>query len=161
MRKKILWLLDNLPELISGICITAAVLINAVNALMRYLLGFTIPGVDNIVALAFCWLIFLGAAAAYKHGKHFGVDLIVTLLPKRVQEYIHVVTMIIQILMVGALAYLGWQLTINVGDRVLTALGISYIYMDIGYMVGMALILLYTIIDFVKLLKTMRNHKAE
>ena len=101
---------------------------------------------------------FIGAVAAYKRGKHFGIDMLIMKMPENIRKYIQILVMAIEIIILGILLYLAWELTANVGDRIMVALGISYIYMDIGFLAGIFLIFVYTVIDFVKMLKALRNH---
>ena len=158
MGKKLKWLLDNIPEMIAGFCLITAVLITAINASSRYIMGYTFPGTDDVIAILFSWSLFIGTVAAYKRGKHFGIDMVVTRLPEGIRKYVYLFTMVIQIAALAVLTYLAWELTAKVGDRVMVALGISYIYMDIGFLLGIFLVFVYTIIDFVKMLKSLRNH---
>jgi len=158
MSNKLKWLLNNIPELIAGFCLMSAVLITAVNASARYIIGKTFAGTDDTIAILFSWCLFIGAVAAYKRGKHFGIDMLIMKMPENIRKYIQILVMAIEIIILGILLYLAWELTANVGDRIMVALGISYIYMDIGFLAGIFLIFVYTVIDFVKMLKALRNH---
>ena len=160
MSKKLKWLLNNLPEVIAGPCMVVMTTLTTLNAFSRYAFGYTFPGLDDIIALLFCWCLFLGAAVACKRGKHFGIDLIIKKLPEGFGKYVELLVMVVQVVATGILVYLAWQLTLKVGDRKLTSLNIPYVYLDLGFLLGMVLIFVYTAIDFVKMFKKPQNHKS-
>jgi len=160
MGKKLKWLFYNLPEVIAGPCLIIMTALTTINALSRYAFGYTFPGLDDIIALLFCWCLFLGAAVACKRGKHFGIDLVVKKLPEGFGKYVDLLVSVIQVVATGILVYLAWQLTLKVGDRKLTSLNIPYVYLDLGFLLGMVLIFVYTVINFVAMLKKPRDHKS-
>ena len=159
MKKRLIWFVNNIPELVAGVCLVTTILVSSVNAFSRYVSGHTFAGTDELVALLFAWFLFLGAAIAHKNGKHFGIDLVVGKMPEGVRNVIALLIKVIEIVAIGILAYLAWVLTEKVGDRKLVALGIPYVYLDIAYLVGMAMMFVYSVIGFVKKLMSFRNHE--
>ena len=159
MKKKLIWFVNNIPELVAGVCLVTTILVSSANAFSRYIAGRTFAGTDELVALLFAWFLFLGAAIAHKNGKHFGIDLVVGKMSEGVRNVIALLIKVIEIVAIGILAYLAWVLTEKVGDRKLVALGIPYVYLDIAYLVGMAMMFVYSVIGFVKKLMSFRNHE--
>ena len=89
MSKKLIWFLNNIPELVAGICLVITILFSSANAFSRYIVGKTFAGTDELVALLFAWSLFVGAAIAHKNGKHFGIDLVVGKMPEGVRRSSH------------------------------------------------------------------------
>lgn len=61
-------------------CFVALLVIIAANVLVRFVPVVSLGWMDEIVELAFAWMVFLGAAALWREGTHFRVDLVVNLL---------------------------------------------------------------------------------
>ena len=59
------------------------VLLNVANAGSRYLLGWAIPGSDEVLVFAMVWLVFLGACVVAQEGRHLSLDLLPGLLGPR------------------------------------------------------------------------------
>ena len=118
------------------ICVTLA------QVIFRYVIAAPLPWSEEMARYCFVWIVFLGGAVGLARGIHLGVDLIVNLLPPRVQRGLDVLTS----LLIGAFAatviYASIPvLNMNMFQRS-PALGVqmSWIYMAIP--VSMALILL-------------------
>ena len=161
MSKKLIWFLNNIPELAAGICLVTTILFSSANAFSRYVSGKTFAGTDELVALLFAWFLFVGAAVAHKNGKHFGIDLVVGKMPEGVRKVIALLIKIVEMAGIGVLVYLAWVLTEKVGDRKLVALGIPYVYLDLAYLLGMALMFVYSVVGFVKQLLSFRKRETK
>ncbi len=68
-------------------CLALAVVILSVTygVAMRYLFGDPPVWTNEVSAIAFTWIVFLGASAAYKRKMHIGIDLLVNRLPPGVR----------------------------------------------------------------------------
>jgi TRAP-type C4-dicarboxylate transport system permease small subunit len=72
-------------ELILALAFIAAVLLNFVNVVGRYLVGWTILGADEVQIFIMVGMTFLGAAVVTWRRQHLRMDVIVRLCPPRVQ----------------------------------------------------------------------------
>ena len=84
--KIVKWILDYVPEIIAIVALCFAVLASAANAFSRYTFSHTFLGYDELVRIAFAWVVFPGAAAAYWRHMHFGIDLIVNMVPAKIRK---------------------------------------------------------------------------
>jgi TRAP-type C4-dicarboxylate transport system permease small subunit len=57
-------------------CFLALLVIIAANVFVRFVPVMSLGWMDEIVELAFAWMVFLGAAALWREGTHFRVDLL-------------------------------------------------------------------------------------
>ncbi|MGN0907990.1 MAG: TRAP transporter small permease [Succinivibrio sp.] len=73
--------------------------------IMRYLVGSPIIWAEEVQLWCFLWMTFFGAGAAFRYGSHVAVEIIVELLPKKVQR---VVTIVDYVICVVVIAYLGY-----------------------------------------------------
>lgn len=149
------WIALRVPELIASGALIFAITLTAVNAFTRYCLHYTINGSDELICIAFSWLVFPGAAAAFRRRMHYGVDLLVNLFPRRVQAVAGVVTQLLIAVVLWVLTYLSYVLWLNVGTKIMTATRISYQVLDAGMLVGFALMAVYAVVFLIRDLRAL------
>lgn len=159
------WIIVRFPELIAGVALIFAISLTTVNALTRYLLHFTINGSDEYCIIAFAWMVFPGCAAAYRRKMHYGIDMLVNLLPARARVIVNLIAQAVVFVLVAVLTYLSWVLCANVGAKIMTATRISYVVFDSAMVVGFGLMTVYSLIfliqDIRALPENLRKHKEE
>jgi len=114
----------------------------------RYVLGSTFVWYDEVARASFMWLVFLGAALAVRRGAHFGLHVLVELLPPQLKRTALLLTPATIILFSTALVVLGWQLMQH-GDTQTTAvmaMPVSWIYASMP--AGGALMMFYSVFIF-------------
>jgi len=135
-KKAILWVLQNAMEILSGLAILVCIVVTTVNALTRYLFKFTWnPGTD-VVTLCFAWIVFCGAAAAYKHKMHYGFDIFVSKMPAKIRYVVRMLTHILVIVILAYATYLAFNLSTHVGGKILSNTRISYFWYDLSAVIG-------------------------
>ena len=153
------WLACNSMELIAGIALTASILITTVNALTRYTIRVTWnPGTD-ITTLCFAWVVFCGAAAAYKRKMHYGIDILVSHLPAKVKPYLEIPTHFIVIAALAYVTYLSFDLSVHVGGKILSNTKISYFWYDLSAIIGFTYMTVYEVIFTVEDIKALKCRK--
>lgn len=65
-----------LLRLVSIFCLIALMGILATNIVGRYTGKLPMPWFDEIVAMLFAWMVFIGAAALWREREHFAIDLV-------------------------------------------------------------------------------------
>lgn len=159
------WVLVHLPELIAGAALVVAVSLTVVNAFTRYFLSFTIKGSDEINILAFAWMVFPGCACAYREKMHYGIDLVVNSLPKKMQAVVKIIAELLSLVCLAVMFYLSLVLFQKVGTKILTATRISYKYFDAAMVFGFGLMTFYSlkalIEDIIALPAVLREKKEK
>ncbi len=56
------------------------------NVVARYYLSASLAWSEEVARFMLIWLVFLGAVLAYVHDEHLGLDIVVRLFPRRVQQ---------------------------------------------------------------------------
>lgn len=148
-----LWFVIHIPEIIAAVALLIALTITFVNAGTRYLLQYTFVGSDEVVAIMFSWMVFPGAAAAFRRGMHYGVDMLVSAFPETMRKIVEVIMSAVVVVTMVAATYLSYVLYMNVGTKIMTATRVSYRILDMGMLVGFALMSIYAIILFCKSIK--------
>ena len=85
MKNSVSKLLGNLDSLLSCVALVIVILSVSYGVLMRYIFGNPPVWTNELAAIAFTWLVFLGASVAFKKKMHIGIDLMVKQLSRRVQ----------------------------------------------------------------------------
>ena len=71
----------NLDSLFSCVALAVVILSVTYGVVMRYLFGDPPVWINEVSGIAFTWMVFLGASAAYKRKMHIGIDLLVNRFP--------------------------------------------------------------------------------
>ena len=114
----------------------------------RYVLGRTFVWYDEVARASFMWLVFLGAALAVRRGAHFGLHVLIELLPPHLKRTVLLVTPATIIVFSTALLVLGWQLMQHGATQTtaVMAMPVSWIYASMP--AGAALMIFYSAFIF-------------
>lgn len=117
------------------------------NAVLRYTTNASLVWSVEVVQLIFPWFIMAGAVLAAQHGRHIGVELFVTLVPKKLTRFISVP---VQFLIVASslsvsYVYLGFGMFEGgmgyaAGDIAFTSLGVPQAWSFLAILVGYLLL---------------------
>lgn len=147
--KKLKWVACNIPELIAGIAIVVMVSVVSVNVVLRYIFSKSLVWCEEVAAISFIWLIFVGAAACYKRHSLISIDILVTALPERVGRVLEILTCIFMAIVNIALCYLSLKFSISAWTKLSLSLRINYTYFDIATTVGFGFMSYYAVKDLI------------
>lgn len=98
--------LDKFEELISGIALVVMVACVCWGVITRYVTETPAAWAAEMAGLSFAWLVFMGAAAAFKYaGMHMSIDMLVNLLPSLPRR---VIALLVDTAVLAFLAYVVW-----------------------------------------------------
>jgi TRAP-type C4-dicarboxylate transport system permease small subunit len=97
-------LIDALEKLL-GVALIAAVVFNFVNVVGRYILGQTFIAADEVQIYIMVYIAFLGAAVATWRRMHLRMDVLVHLLPRRIQAALAVAELVLVVVLAGLVLY--------------------------------------------------------
>jgi len=69
-------------EVVAGVALVVVVFAACWGVVSRYVTAQPATWTGEVAAIAFAWLVFVGAAAGFKYGMHVAIDMVVVLLPK-------------------------------------------------------------------------------
>ncbi len=75
-------LLDQFEEILAGAALIVVVLAVCWGVVTRYVTAEPATWAGEVAAIAFAWLIFVGASAALKRGMHVHIDMLLILMPE-------------------------------------------------------------------------------
>ena len=111
----------------------------------RYVLLRTFTWYDEIARACFVWVVFLGAAVGVKRGAHFGLHMLVDMLPKHARRLAGFVTPAVIIAFSGVLVVQGLAFMEFGRFQQLPVMGISKVWIYAAMPVGGALMILYSL----------------
>jgi len=68
-------------ESVAGVALVVIIAATCWGVLTRYITAQPAAWSGEVAAIAFAWLVFVGAAAGFKYGMHVTIDMLVTRLP--------------------------------------------------------------------------------
>lgn len=152
--------MDKLDDWMAKGCMLAIMVITVLAVFMRYVLNDPLQWIEEVLVALFLWAIMLGAASAMKNRGHVSIDALVVHLPRKAQLAIQLFNDIVTIVVLIAMAYLGYQLAMNAQDKITPILQISYKYIDIAVPVGACWMALHVVRNIYKDLRALKHENT-
>ena len=105
-QKKSPWhVLGNLDMYFMVILLACLIVLTVGGVLKRYILRNPISWLEEIQALLFMWITFIGGSAAFRYASHVSIEILVDSLPKKIGGLIERFDVLLQLLILGYLCY--------------------------------------------------------
>lgn len=105
-QKKSPWhVLGNLDLYFMVILLACLIVLTVGGVLKRYILRNPISWLEEIQALLFMWITFIGGSAAFRYASHVSIEILVDSLPKKIGGLIERLDVLLQLLILGYLCY--------------------------------------------------------
>ena len=101
------WLLM-VTRTLSGICLLASVAINFVNIVGRYFFSVSIPWAEEIMLFLMVGCVFTGCCAVAWEGRQIRMDVVVTMLPAKVRDFLALLSELVMITTAAAVTAFAW-----------------------------------------------------
>jgi TRAP-type C4-dicarboxylate transport system permease small subunit len=123
----------------------------------RYALHTPLPWSEELAMFLFQWCLFLGAAVAVRHRKHFYVDLVVSDLPRQLRRATEILTSAIIFTVAYVMIHMGIKMVVHSMGYVLPGLQFSIAYAYLVFPISGSLMILYQIPIFVRQIRTFKD----
>lgn len=158
-------LLKSIPKdgevILSACFLTITVAVVVLNVILRYLFQSGLFWVEEVATTCFIWSVFIGAAAAYRHKMHIGIDLITKLFPQKTRDIISIVISVLMVLINGYITYLSTLFIQQNRLKRTPVLDIPALYVNLAITVGFSLITIHAIAFVIRETKDLRNISTE
>ena len=105
-QKKSPWhVLGNLDLYFMVILLACLIVLTVGGVLKRYILRNPISWLEEIQALLFMWITFIGGSAAFRYASHVSIEILVDSLPKKIGGLIERFDVLLQLLILWYLCY--------------------------------------------------------
>lgn len=84
-----------------------------IQVVLRYVFDTSLFWAEEVILFLFTWLIFLAAVVNLERGSHFGVDVLVKMLPGRVQTLIQALVQVAVGLILAVFAWYGFRFAVG------------------------------------------------
>lgn len=116
-RKKYKLCLSYVEEFFAGFALIVVVLSVCWGVVTRYITETPATWTTEIATIAFAWLVFVGAAAAFKYNMHMSVDVVMNLFPRTVRRAIMALIDLLIVVFLAYLVVLAWIFSLaSMGD---------------------------------------------
>src|ERR1700693_5671211 len=105
--KGVRWLLM-VSRTVSGICLLASVAINFVNIIGRYFFSVSIPWAEEIMLFLMVGCVFTGCCAVAWEGRQIRMDVVVSMLPDKVRDFLALLAELAMIATATAVTVFAW-----------------------------------------------------
>jgi TRAP-type C4-dicarboxylate transport system permease small subunit len=105
--KGVRWLLI-VTRTASGICLLASVAINFVNIIGRYFFSVSIPWAEEIMLFLMVGCVFTGCCAVAWEGRQIRMDVVVSMLPDKVRDFLALLSELVMIATAAAITAFAW-----------------------------------------------------
>lgn len=98
-------LLGNLDLYFTVLLLACLIVLTFAGVLKRYIFRSPITWMEEVQALLFMWITFIGGGAAFRNASHVSVEILVDSLPKKIGGLIERFDVLIQLVILGYLCY--------------------------------------------------------
>lgn len=122
------------------IALSAAVTLIIIYAVMsRYVIGFSITWIEEIVRFFLAWIVFLGISVVLYNRGHMAMEAIFQVLPPRVQDMVRIGFGALILVFLLVVAYAGAGMAVSALTQVSPVSGVSYFWAYLSLPLGSAL----------------------
>lgn len=151
----------NIEEWISCFFISVTIIVVILNVVMRYFFNHIFKGAEEIATICFIWSVFVGAAAAYKHRMHMGIDMLTQMMPYKIRKILEIFINILLVIINAVLFYLGTLFTFYSRIKPTAVTGLSSSFVNGALVVGFGLITFHAVEFLVDSIKSFKSFNSE
>ncbi len=151
--KKIRKVLDRFVDFVIIVLFIILFAVVLMQIFFRYVLNSPLVWSEELSRYIFIWVSFLGWTLATRHNTHIRVEFLLKSLPKSIKFIIEIITHLIVIFFISMLIYLGIRMAARSVDVPTVTLFFTYAYIYAIVPIASAIILFYTILDFIEMFR--------
>ncbi|WP_352400708.1 TRAP transporter small permease [Anaerotignum sp.] len=100
---KILSILANIDVVVAGLVLALLVFLTFLGVVWRRAFGAPFTWLEEVQLACMVWIVFASAGAAFRFGNHVAIEMIVDLMPQKIQK---VFSIFISVVVVAVISYL-------------------------------------------------------
>jgi TRAP-type C4-dicarboxylate transport system permease small subunit len=135
-------LASNFEEIIAGAALIIVVLSVCWGVVTRYITEQPAAWAGEIAAMAFAWLVFIGASAALKRSMHVSIDMVVQALPPGAQRIVMALAGLVVVVFLIVATALAAEFAVDTLDNPSSVLRIPLSVIYAPVVIGFACLLL-------------------
>ncbi len=104
-KNKALTVLANLDVAVASIILAVLIILTFLGVIWRYVLNSPFTWLEEVQTSCMVWIVFAGAGLAFRTGNHVAIEMIVDLMPEKMQKAMEWIISIIVCIVIGYLFY--------------------------------------------------------
>lgn len=100
---KVLLTLANLDFIVAGVMLTILIVLTFMGVVWRYVLKAPFTWLEEVQMACMVWIVFAGAGAAFRTGNHVAIEMIVDLMPRKMQKFMEYIISVVVVIVIGYL----------------------------------------------------------
>lgn len=153
--RKVKWIWNNFEEVLAAIIVLVMAIVTFINIVGRFIFKHSFSWADDLTMMLFLWTTMLGAAIAFKYGKHFNMGLLGEHGGKKRHITLAVVSLVANVLFSAGVFYLGILMVQNqlTYEGIIPTLHISQAWQGIAIPFGAFFMIIRSVEGFLNTLK--------
>lgn len=141
-------------EVFLTILLVAMTVLTFYQVVLRYAFNKAPSWSEELVRFLFVWSSFLAAAVGIREGSHLGIDALTRILPGSVNKVLQIISFVLISVFGGVLIYAGIPVVTMTHTQPSPALGIPMSYVYIALPLMGILLIYYSVIEIIKLVRS-------
>lgn len=100
---KVLSILGNLDFIVAGVMLTILIILTFLGVIWRYAFKAPFTWLEEVQLACMVWIVFAAAGAAFRTGNHVAIEMIVDMLPGKLQKAADVLISCVVVIVIGYL----------------------------------------------------------
>lgn len=102
-KNKVLSFLANLDIVVASVILAILIVLTFLGVIWRYIFNAPFTWLEEVQTSCMVWIVFAAAGAAFRTGNHVAIEMIVDLMPEKMQKVMNVLISIVVVVVVGYL----------------------------------------------------------
>ena len=146
MEKKLV----NILEKICGVLMIAMVTLLISQVITRYILQGSLLWASEMAVWLFVWITYFGAVILFINKKHIVVDIVSSILPKKINDVLELISSIIVLIFLCILFYQSLPVVSSYAKQTATSIEVSKKYLFSALSVSSMLMIIASVFSFIK-----------
>ena len=98
-------ILMNLDIVVASVILAILIALTFLGVVWRYIFNAPFTWLEEVQTSCMVWIVFAGAGAAFRSGNHVAIEMIVDLMPKKMQKIMEILISVVVVAVIGYLFY--------------------------------------------------------
>lgn len=98
-------ILMNLDIVVASVILAILIILTFLGVIWRYIFNAPFTWLEEVQTSCMVWIVFAGAGAAFRSGNHVAIEMIVDLMPKKMQKIMEILISVVVVVVIGYLFY--------------------------------------------------------
>lgn len=134
--------IENFEEIIATGFLIVTISLVLINIITRYFLNTGVYWSEEVATACFVWTVYISGAAAFKRGRHIGIDILVHFLNTSAQKIVKIIIDILLIAVISFMAYISIQYILASYTKVTPVLTVSSAWISVAMPIGFILMVI-------------------